>query len=72
VRHDTITVPAGTSTAEVQALAERKAQSQAGRGETISFVHFHGSRPVAGSEGAEVEWRFSFHITYSGDTAAES
>ena len=71
VRHDTVTVPAGVSPAEVKALAERKARSQVGNDVRISFVHLHGSRPVPGSSGSEVEWRFSYHVTASGDSAEE-
>ena len=71
VRHDTVTVPAGVSPAEVKAIAERKAQSQASRGERISFVHLHGSRAAPGSSGDEVEWRYSYHVIPSDDTAEE-
>jgi hypothetical protein len=71
VRHDTVTVPAGVSPAEVKVLAERKAQSQVSSGEQISFVHLHGSRPVPGSSGSEVEWRYSYHVIPSDGTAEE-
>jgi hypothetical protein len=71
VRHDTLTVPAGVSPAEVKALAERKAQSQVSSGERISFVHLHGSRPAAGSSGSEMEWRYSYHVIPSAGTAEE-
>jgi hypothetical protein len=71
VRHDTITVPAGVSPAEAKALAERKAQSQVGGGERISFVHLHGSRPAPGSSGSEMEWRYSYHVIPSDGTAGE-
>jgi hypothetical protein len=71
VRHDTVTVPAGVSPAEVKALAEQKAQSQVAGGERISFVHLHGSRPAPGSAGSEVEWRYSYHVIPSDGTAEE-
>jgi hypothetical protein len=71
VRHDTITVKAGASPAEVKALAEQKAQSQVNSGERISFVHLHGSRPAPGSSGSEIEWRYSYHVTRSDGTAEE-
>ena len=71
VRHDTVTVQAGVSPAEVTALAERKARSQVGSGERISFVHLHGSRPAPGSAGSEVEWRYSYHVSPSGDSTEE-
>ena len=71
VRRDTVTVPAGMSPAEVEALAEQKAQSQVGSGERISFVHLHGSRPAPGSSGSEVEWRYSYHVIPSDGTAEE-
>jgi hypothetical protein len=69
VRHDTVTVPAGLSPVEVRAVAERKAQSQVSGGDVIAFVHLHGSRPVAGSSGSEVEWRYSYHVIPSDGTA---
>jgi hypothetical protein len=68
VRHDTVTVPAGATPAEVKAMAERKARSQVGSDERVSFVHLHGSRPAPGSAGSEVEWRYSYHVTASGDS----
>jgi len=71
VRRDTVTVPAGMSPADVKALAERKAQSQVSSGERISFVHLHGSRPAPGSSGAELEWRYSYHVIPSDGTAEE-
>jgi hypothetical protein len=71
VRHDTVTVPAGVSPAEAKALAEQKARSQVDSGMRISFVHLHGSRPAPGSAGSEVEWRFSYHVTASGESAEE-
>jgi hypothetical protein len=69
VRHDTVTVPAGLSPVEVRAVAERKAQSQVTDGDVIAFVHLHGSRPVAGTSGSEVEWRYSYHVIPSDGTA---
>jgi len=68
VRHDTVTVPAGLSPVEVRALAERKAQSQVTGDDMVAFVHLHGSRPVAGSSGSEVEWRYSYHVVPSEGT----
>ena len=68
VRHDTVTVPAGLSPVEVRAVAERKAQSQVTGGDMVAFVHLHGSRPVPGSSGSEVEWRYSYHVIPSEGT----
>jgi hypothetical protein len=62
VRHDTIVVPETMSLPQVKALAERKAQAQFGDDDTVAFVHLHGSRPVGGEHGTEVEWRFSYQV----------
>jgi hypothetical protein len=61
VRHDTIVVPETMSPAQVRALAERKAQAQVGDDDMVAFLHLHGSRPVGGEHGTEVEWRYSYH-----------
>src|SRR3954453_4138753 len=72
VRHDTIVVPEGMSPAEVEALAERKAQAQVGEGEMVAFLHLHGSRPVGGEHGTEVEWRYSYQVIPPGSPAADT
>ena len=72
VRHDTIVVPERMSPARVRALAQRKAQAQVGDDDMVAFLHLHGSRPVSGEHGAEVEWRFSYQVMPPGaatDTA---
>jgi len=38
-----------------KALAERKAQAQVGDDDMVAFLHLHGSRPVGGEHGTEVE-----------------
>jgi hypothetical protein len=62
VRHDTIVVPETMSPAQVRALAERKAQAQVGDDDMVAFLHLHGSRPVGGEHGTEVEWRYSYQV----------
>jgi len=62
VRHDTIVVPETMSPAQVRPLAERKAQAQVGDDDMVAFLHLHGSRPVGGEHGAEVEWRYSYQV----------
>ena len=71
VRHDTIVVPETMSPAQVRALAERKAQAQVGDDDTVAFVHLHGSRPVGGENGTEVEWRYSYQVTPRGGAATD-
>jgi hypothetical protein len=56
VRHDTIVVPERISPAQVGVLAEWKAQAQVGDDDMVAFLHLHGSRPVGGEHGTEVEW----------------
>jgi hypothetical protein len=68
VRHDTIVVSEGMHPAQVQALAERKAHSQAANDEMVVHVHLHGARPV-GDEGTEVEWRYSYQVIPAGGSA---
>jgi hypothetical protein len=69
VRHDTIVVPETMSPAQVRALAERKAQAQVG---DVAFLHLHGSRPVDGGHGTEVEWRYSYQVIPPGGPAADT
>jgi hypothetical protein len=70
VRHDTIVVPETMSPAQVRALAQRKAQAQVGDDGVVSFVHLHGSVPVGGEHGTEVEWRYSYQGIPPGGAAA--
>ena len=72
VRHDTIVVPERMSPAQVRALAERKAQAQVGDDDVVAFLHLHGSRPVGGEHGTEVEWRYSYQVIPPGDPAADT
>ena len=72
VRRDTIVVPETMSPAQVRALAERKAQTQVGDDEMVAFLHLHGSRPVDGEHGTEVEWRYSYQVIPPGDPAADT
>ena len=62
VRHDTIVVGERMSPAQVRALAERKAQAQVGDDDMVAFLHLHGSWPVGGEHGTEVEWRYSYQV----------
>ena len=71
VRHDTIVVPETMSPAQVRALAERKAQAQVGDDDMVAFLHLHGSRPVGGEHGTEVEWRYSYQVIPPGGPAAD-
>jgi hypothetical protein len=66
VRHDTIVVPGRMSPADVRALAEQKAQAQVGDDDMVAFVHLHGSRPLGGEHGNEVEWRYSYQVISPG------
>ena len=50
------------SPAQVRALAERKAQAQVGDDDMVAFLYLHGSRPVGGEYGTEVEWRYSYQV----------
>ncbi len=72
VRHDTIVVPETATPAEVRALAQRKAQDQVGDDETVAFLHLHGSRPVGGEHGTEVEWRYSYQLIAPGGAATDT
>jgi hypothetical protein len=72
VRHDTIVVPETMSPAQVRALAERKAQAQVGDDDMVAFLHLHGSRPVGGEHGTEVEWRYSYRVIPPGGPAADT
>jgi hypothetical protein len=72
VRHDTIVVPETMSPAQVRALAERKAQAQVGDDDMVAFLHLHGSRPVGGEHGTEVEWRYSYQVIPAGGSAADT
>ncbi len=71
VRHDTIVVPDTATPAEVRALAQRKAQAQVGD-DTVAFLHLHGSRPVGGEQGTEVEWRYSYQVIAAGGAATDT
>ena len=72
VRHDTIVVPETMSPAQVRTLAERKAQAQVGDDDMVAFLHLHGSRPVGGEHGTEVEWRYSYQVIPPGGSAADT
>ena len=66
VRHDTIVVPERMSPAQVTALAQRKAHAQVGDDNLVAFLHLHGSRPVGGEYGTDIEWRYSYQPTTAG------
>ena len=72
VRHDTIVVPERMSPAQVRALAKRKAQAQVGDDDMVAFLHLHGSRPVGGEYGTEVEWRYSYQVIPRGGAATDT
>ena len=72
VRHDTIVVPERTSQAQVRALAKRKAQAQVGDDDMVAFLYLHGSRPVGGEYGTEVEWRYSYQVIPRGGAATDT
>ena len=72
VRHDTIVVPETMSPAQVRPLAERKAQAQVGDDDMVAFLHLHGSRPVGGEHGTEVEWRYSYQVIPPASPAADT
>ena len=64
--------PETMSPAQVRALAERKAQAQVGDDDMVAFLHLHGSRPVGGEHGTEVEWRYSYQVIPPGGPAADT
>ena len=72
VRHDTIVVPERMTPAQVRAPAQRQAQAQVGDDGMVAFVHLHGSRPVGGEHGTEVEWRYSYQVIPPGGPAADT
>ena len=72
VRHDTIVVPETMSQARVRELAQRKAQAQVGDDKLVAFLHLHGSRPVGGESGIEVEWRYSYQVIPPGGAATDT
>src|ERR1700739_4275884 len=72
VRHDTIVVAETMSAAQVRARAERRAQAQVGDDDVVAFLHLHGSRPVGGEHGTEVEWRYSYQVIPPGGPAADT
>jgi hypothetical protein len=72
VRHDSIVVPVRMSPAQIKALAQRKAQAQVGDDEEVAFLHLHGSRPVGGECGTEVEWRYSYQVIPPGGASANT
>ena len=69
VRRDTIVVPATMSPAQVRELAQRKAQAHVGDDDAVVFLHLHGSRPVGGEHGTELEWRYSYQVIAPGGAA---
>jgi hypothetical protein len=71
VRHDTIVVPERMSPAQVTALAQRKAQAQVGD-DNLAFLHLHGSRPVGGEYGTDIEWRYSYQVIPPGGAATDT
>ena len=72
VRRDTIVVPETMSPAQVRELAQRKAQAQVGDDDAVVFLHLHGSRPVGGEHGTEVEWRYSYQVIAPGGAATNT
>ena len=72
VRHDTIVVPETVTPAQVRALAQRKAQAQVGDDDAVAFLHLHGSQPVGGEHGTEVEWRYSYQVIAAGGAATDT
>ena len=72
VHHDTLVVHETMSPAQVRALAQRKAQAQVADDDMVAFVHLHGSRPVGGELGTEVEWRYSYQVIPPSGPAADT
>ena len=72
VWHDTIVVPERMSPAQVRARAQRKAHAQVGDDDLVAFLHLHGSRPVGGECGAQVEWRYSYQVIPPGGAATDT
>ena len=56
----------------LRTLAQRQAQAQVGDNDMAAFVHLHGSRPVGGEHGTEVEWRYSYQVIPPGGPAADA
>jgi hypothetical protein len=38
----------------------------------VAFLHLHGSRPVGGEHGTEVEWRYSYQVIAPGGAATNT
>jgi hypothetical protein len=57
VRHDTIVVPETMSPAQVRRWWSRRLRLKSTTMAWSLFLHLHGSRPVGGEHGTEVEWR---------------
>src|SRR3954467_15026333 len=72
VRRDTIVVPETISQSQVRELAQRKARAQVGDHGAVAFLHLHGSRPVGGEHGTEVEWRYSYQVIAPGGAATNT
>ena len=51
---------------------ERKAHAQVGDDNIVAFLHLHGSRPVGGEYGTEVEWRYSYQVIPPGGAATDT
>jgi hypothetical protein len=72
VRRDTIVVPETMSQSQVRELAQRKAQLKVGDDDAVAFLHLHGSRPVGGEHGTEVECRYSYQVIAPGGAATNT
>jgi hypothetical protein len=46
--------------------------AQVGDDDMVAFLHLHGSRPVGGEQGTEVEWRYSYQVIPPGGPAADT
>ena len=55
-----------------KALAKRKAHAHVGDDNLVAFLHLHGSRPVGGEYGTEVEWRYSYQVIPPGGPATDT
>ena len=71
VRHDTIVVPERMSPAQVRRGRSGRLKFKSATMTWWPVLHLHGSRPVGGEYGTEVEWRYSYQVIPPGGAATD-
>jgi len=72
VRHDTIVVPERMSPAQVRRGRSGRLKFKSATTTWWPVLHLHGSRPVGGEYGTEVEWRYSYQVIPPGGAATDT